>query len=332
MTNIPFIKNNIQNSFNVKIKNISEQVILSNSFTCNAVVKIEYLGNTFTYWVLSYDHADKNKWYAVARASTALKAGLIIIAEVIPPKLQNELKNKGVSFIELSSHKKYLGYPINSVVTQKKERLSNFLSPASIKLQLLLFYNPQSLNESFVTLGKKVGISSVMVHKVFKVFEKINLILPTDTKKRGSFNFNSETVKNWANNFNLKMREKLFIVRCSGKIEATYKGVSYGGDLGAVKIGGQIKPQKNILYVDQKNKIEVMKKMNLRPDPSGNVFLYEKFWSFVWNSNEELNNIAPPAVIAADLLMEQDPRATQVAIDIIEKYHGMEVYKKNGQI
>jgi len=332
MTNISFIKNHIQNSFNVKIKNISDRVTLSSSFTCDAVVEIKHLGNTFTYWVLSYDHADKNKWYAVARASTALKAGLIIIAEVIPSKLKNEFKNKGVSFIELSSQKKYLGYPINSVAAQKKGRLSNFLSPASIKLQLLLFYDPHSLNESFITLGKKVGVSSVMVHKVFKVFEKMNLILPIDTKRRGSFNFNIETVKNWANNFNLKMREKLFIIRCSGEIIPTYKEVFYGADLGAVKIGGQIKPQKYILYIDPKNKIEIMKKMNLRPDPNGNVLLYEKCWSFVWDPNKDLKNIAPPAVIAADLMMEQDPRATQIAIDIIERYHGVEEYKKNGQI
>lgn len=87
-------------------------------------------------------------------------------------------------------------------------------------------------------------------------------------------------------------------------------GALIGSELAAVRLGAPIRPTTAVVYCPPDKRSELVVSGRLRRDPAGTIIVRPAFWS------PELTRGArtvPPFLVRADLLLEDDPRLTEIA-------------------
>lgn len=317
---------------------VSQDFRLTSDFICDAVLKTRAQQKEMTFWLLkSEKEVKENPKYLLAlnRAAKNLKAGIIFMAPSISNKLKKEFEERGISYLDIEAKKASIGRPLNTnKIRYDNSKTLSIASPSSLALQLLFLYRVKDVNLSFDKMGKATETSAATAHKAFKELQSLGLIIPTGDGQRGIFQKKDGLIFDWIENYNKKVRQKnllgtyRFINTSEPKLISMVQDYQFdqiiwaGGDLGANEQGGNIAPKHYSFYTKEESLNSIKRGLKLIPDKQGPVSIYRKFWNFEWNK-DGLSHTAPPIVVAADLMNENEPRATNVAREILMEWHNV---------
>ena len=89
----------------------------------------------------------------------------------------------------------------------------------------------------------------------------------------------------------------------------------WGGEPAAELLTNYLKPAEFTIYTGE-SRMELIKNYRLIPDDKGNVEVYEK----IWRNDGLEHKTAPPLVVYADLMENNDRRSIETAQKIYDEY------------
>ncbi|WP_417335426.1 type IV toxin-antitoxin system AbiEi family antitoxin [Halobacteriovorax marinus] len=321
----------IKSIFTVNCKILSKNVQISNELTINMTLELD---GEYTWLLLDNQSEYKPpRLSSILRAAHSLKANIIYMKELIDQNEKKELEKRSISYIEeRTATGKYFSRSMASSkkLQESKEKRMNI--PASPRLQLYLLEHPKDVNLSFSELANKVGVSKVVIHKIFtNDFQKMELIKPLLHGKRGIFSPERNMIKRLVNDINLKYRSRFslgqFKVSMSNNeifniCKKNKINIVFGGDYAAMEMGLEIRPTVFDIYIEENDLRKIISQLRLKRSSEGNLYINKKFWDFEYQYEKSRINIAPPLIIAADLFYKGDPRSEEVAEKILKKFYG----------
>lgn len=129
--------------------------------------------------------------------------------------------------------------------------------------------------------------------------------------------------KLWVEGFIKKLRPKLLLVRFEKEsVEGRWWHDAdiekfqafWGGETGAEKLTGYLKPQIVTIYADNVLP-RLQAQYGLRRRPEGDIEILRKFWGF-----KTEGDVAPPLIVYADLVASGDSRNLETAKMVYDKY------------
>lgn len=90
-------------------------------------------------------------------------------------------------------------------------------------------------------------------------------------------------------------------------------GTLLGSELAAVQLGASLRPSEALLHVPLEERRDVIRLGRLRRDEDGPIRLRPAFWT---TPPAGAQGIAPRPLLAADLLLEDDPRLDEIRADL----------------
>ena len=263
--------------------------------------------------------------------SSKKREPIIVIAKFIARDIAEELKEKGINYIDIAGNA-YIkqGELLISIAGQKAERPSATNQPrafqeSGIKLIFNLLAHPDNIQLSYRILAKKTGIALGSVSIIMRELEDLRFVIKTKNKRY--LKNNKELLERWILAYNDVLRPRLLKKRFRFSNKEAYnewhqlplnelKGRNiWGGEPGASILTKQIQPQHYTIYTD-KGWQGIATKLKLIPDNEGDI----EILSIFWNEDVATKNrmVAPTIVILAELMRSGIERNIETAKIIIE--------------
>ena len=132
----------------------------------------------------------------------------------------------------------------------------------------------------------------------------------------------------WAANYPVKLRPKLHARHFQAPDPNWWQNAKpvemhawWSGEIAADRMTGMLKPATQTLYVApdaaQSSIRTLVARHRLRPDPQGTIEILDAFWNLPRHGQQP--DLAPPALVFADLMASLDSRNLEVAKTIREK-------------
>lgn len=132
-------------------------------------------------------------------------------------------------------------------------------------------------------------------------------------------------LEGWVANYSQKLRPHLGAMKFRmaipqdwGSVDFAGLGTQVSGEVGGDRLTANLQPMGAKIYTREPFG-KVAAALRLRPDPTGNIELMERFWEFS-NPTEIPPGVAPPLLVYADLIASGEPRSLDIARLIHEKY------------
>jgi hypothetical protein len=255
----------------------------------------------------------------------------MLVAEEITDAIKKNLKERNVGFLEL---RKQLYVPI-SVSLDYQERSQTYKSAISStgyrtdSILKLLFYflcKHGALNYPQRQLSVDLGISLGAINASIKMLE-ITKVISTFEESRRVINSWHSAVEEWRRLYKHHGQKKILVGRFSHldkDFDANWKYLdihtaqSYWGGEPAANIETQyLQPEAFTLYTYESVTLNLLKKLRLKKDPKGNIFIYHAFWPE--NLNNEDARLVPMLLTYCDLLNSDIDRNIETAQEIERK-------------
>jgi hypothetical protein len=253
----------------------------------------------------------------------------ILITNYVTPQIADELKNKGIQFIDTAGNA-YINTPaiflyIKGNRIEKDEiKLHNLrlFRKAGLKVLFALLNKPELLNKPYrnIALAGNTALGTV----AYVLSDLIKLGYLIDRGEHGKKLLKKEELINkWVENFNAILRPAIIKGKYTTNRIELWKAINpkefqilWGGEIAANILTKYLKPQLVIIYAKTiTNKFIVINK--LIKAGQGNVEILNKFWNFNYDTEEM--NIVPPLLIYADLIRTADERNIETAKLIYER-------------
>lgn len=252
----------------------------------------------------------------------------IIVADYLTKNTAEELKQNGINYLDASGNAFiktdhfFVYIEGRKAKINKKTNQTRAFQEAGLKLLLLLISNPETLQFSYRELAEKTGIALGSVSNIFKELEENNFLLKTRNIK--VLKNQDEIIERWVIAYNELLKPRSFRkkMRAIGNDFSTKSTLNnseiklyFGGEPGGQLLTEHLKPKDYTIYTDEEIS-KIAKQLKLVPDESGNIELYNKFWT----DNLHLKNeyTAPPLIVYADLIGTGNNRNIETAKIILE--------------
>lgn len=202
-------------------------------------------------------------------------------------------------------------------------------SPSAMKIIFALLSRPNLITASFRTMAEEANVAFSMVGDILSLLERRGFLINSKSKKTRKLTHPLELLDEWIVSFSHSLIPKLNVRRFSCSDQHWWQSVQldsaqaqWGGEIAAQRLTNYIKPASQTIYSNKEAMSTIMntlvKKFRLRADPTGAIEMRERFWNFTMDS--EYADVAPPALVYADLIATLDPRNAEVAKMIKEKF------------
>jgi hypothetical protein len=182
---------------------------------------------------------------------------------------------------------------------------------------------PALANATYRDLAKAAGVARGTVGLVLNDLLEAELLanLP---EGRLIIHF-QRLLEGWVANYPRKLRPHLGPMKFRMAIPQDWSSVDFAslgalvsGEVGGDRLTANLQPMGAKIYTREPfGKIAAA--LRLRPDPTGNIELLERFWEFP-NPTKIPPGVAPPLVVYADLIASGEPRNIDIARMIHEEY------------
>lgn len=249
----------------------------------------------------------------------------LLIGGQIFPNVKEKLRDKGINWIDgagnmyIRTEDHFLFVDHNETFHVNVERDRAF-TKTGLKVVFLFLLDETWLQKTYREIAETADVALGTIGYVINGLKKRKYLVKKD-KKNYQLVRKEELMEEWIAAYETELKPKLhkgnfeFI---DEEIAADWKKMElddqtlWGGEAGAELLTGMLRPQVLTLYTTH-GKGSIMKQFRLKPDPDGNVQVYEPFWNI-----EEDQEIAPPQAIYADLILTGDERNFKIA----EKIYG----------
>ncbi len=254
---------------------------------------------------------------------------IILIAEYISKKATEELRERGINYIDIAGNAfiKYndLVVLIEGQKKAKKEKTnqSRAFQEAGLKILFHLLYKPEHLQDSYRKIAEKADVSIGSVSNVMAELEELNFLLKTNDKR--VLKNTNELLERWIVEFNAVLRPRIVRKRMrfvdpDGQrnwkqldTQSNDGVVLWGGEPGGALLTNNLRPEQFVIFTDLELS-GLAKKFRLVPGENGEIEVLQKFWK------NDLGNdkIAPALLIYADLINSGFGRNIETAKQILE--------------
>ena len=257
------------------------------------------------------------------------KAPLIIVADLIFPKIKEELRNHNIAYLEangniwLKNGETLLWIDANKTLPVEKEKINRAFTKTGLKVVFDFLRNETLINAPYREIALQTGVALGNVNYILNGLKEKGFLLKID-KDRYELTNKKELLTTWIIKYAEKLKPELEIGTfrflrnndfVNWKKVPLKKGKTWWGGEPAGNILTQyLKPAELTLYtLETRN--DLIKHYKLIPDPTGNVKVFKKFWK-----DDDAENTVPALLVYTDLINTGDHRCIETAEKIYDEF------------
>ncbi len=275
-----------------------------------------------------------NRLPAIRQQHEAVREPFLLICQYIPAPLKKELKDIRINYLEaagncfIQTDNVFLFINDQQVTPARLPVEGKLWKAAGLKFLFALLRYPKLLHGPYRQIADEAGIALGNVGGYLEELHKEGFLREGKINPAtGIFIDNKHRlIERWAEAYqnNLRPREWVNNFRFMNTTQQkdwrnlSTEGFKWGGENAAALLTNYLQPEKFTLYIAG-NRLELMKKLRLIPDPNGNVEMIEQFWRDKEN-DPGMAGVVPPLLAYADLIAGYDSRNHETAERIKTQY------------
>lgn len=273
-----------------------------------------------------------NVAFFLARMLTNMQ-GHVVILDQVTVEMAEELRNKGIQFIDTAGNCYINQTPIYVFIKGNKRKhitkapaVNRVFKQTGLRVLYALLCNPEMVNETYRTIAAKTGVALGMVNWVFKDLNELGFLLETGTGRARKIRLlnKEKLLERWITAYAEQLRPKLILGRYRGAdgwwqtAQLKPEQALWGGELAAAKLTDYLKPQEITIYLDKDNPAAVLIPNRLKKDPAGDVELVARFWQPETVAPHE--DTVHPLLVYADLMATGNQRNIETGRIIYDRH------------
>ncbi len=247
----------------------------------------------------------------------------LLVANRIFPKIKDELREKGISYLEANGNvfiKKqglFLFIDTQKPLDIDRNKGNRAFIKTGLKVVFYLLQDKETINLTQRELANKTGVGLGTIPQVIDGLKETGYLIPLNNKNYVWQN-KKGLLDRWITEYATDLRQKLVKERFTIKgnwqnIQFDKQKTVWGGEPAADLLTNYLRPEKFLIYTKE-NRMDLIKNYSLMPDKNGEVEVLEMFWK----NNE--TDTAPAILVYADLLLEGGKRNKETAEKIYHEY------------
>jgi hypothetical protein len=251
----------------------------------------------------------------------------LLVTNYVNPELAERLRKIGIQFIDcvgnafINTGAIYLFIRGNKHQNTVNERPTHHFNPSGLQIIFVLLCNPDLIRAPYREIAEKAGVALGTVAWVFKDLKTQGYIINIGNTPRRLVK-KSALLRLWLVGYEQLLRPRLLVNRYHAEqhdwwINAKLGQEMWGGEVAAYQLTKFLKPEIITLYTP-KLAPPLMLENKLRLDPHGEIEIMEPFWNFEYP--QKINNLVPPLLVYADLMIRADGRTAETAKIVYERF------------
>lgn len=246
----------------------------------------------------------------------------MVIAEHIFPKIKKELRDMGIAYLEangnlfIKNEGIYLFIDTNKTAIVKKETANRAFTKTGLKVVFHLLHNKELINTTQREIADTAGVGLGNIPQVINGLKETGYLIQY-RKQEYVWENRKELLDRWINEYATELRPKLFRGTYTFKkdwqnLELDIQHTVWGGEPAADKLTNYLRPEHFIIYTNEKQS-DLIRNYHVVPQTNGEVEVLELFW-------KPDNEVAPPIMIYAELMLKGGKRNKETAEKIYNEY------------
>ena len=198
----------------------------------------------------------------------------------------------------------------------------------ALRVVFAVLCTPELLNAPYRDIVAAAGVALGAVGWVFCDLQGRGYVMGGQRARNRRLVEFGRLIEEWVTTYPIRLRPKLNPQRFRA-LNPIWRektrlpdGALWGGEVAANILSGHLKPATRTLYLDPATRRDgvamLVKAHRLRADPTGEVEILDKFWTFPVDPRQP--TLVPPLLVYADLLATLDPRNLEIARWIREEH------------
>jgi hypothetical protein len=245
----------------------------------------------------------------------------LLVADYVTPPLAEELKTRGVAFIDTAGNA-YINRPPLLIWVKGEKPLTRLevpletgraFRPSGLRVLFTVLCQPAIIDRPYREIAKLAGVAHGTVGWVMAEMPKIGYVGVVGGKRR--LLHPERLLQQWVDAYARTLRPKLLLGRYRAEtlgwwrnLEPLNYGLVLGGEAAAARLTKFLRPG-TLTFYGPKAEPRLLLDQRLKPDPAGNVEFLRRFWAF----EDKKLGIAPTVLVYADLVAIGDARALEAA-------------------
>lgn len=265
----------------------------------------------------------------------ATEGKLLMVSRYIPAPMKDELKAHKISYIEGSGNCYIETRGIYVYVNDQKTpplkvvEETKLWAPSGMKFLFAVLMDQELLNSSYRNIAYTAGVALGNIGSFINEMKREGFVILGTRQKQETLLLENRNmlIEKWADMYRAILRPKQLVgkFRFNNPQErlnwhnhvAADIGIYWGAETAGAILTKYLSPQVYTIYSNE-DRFELMKKLKIVPDQSGEVELLRPFW------NEEVFSTdvdtVPPLLAYAELISSFDSRNRETAMRIKEQY------------
>ncbi len=248
---------------------------------------------------------------------------IMIIAERIAEPAREEMRKKGIAYLEANGNAfihtadTMLFIDGNKPIKTTKPVTNRAFTKTGLKVVFHLLNDPTAIRRTYRELARETNVALGNIKYIIDGLHEAGYILPINRREIALKNKRA-LLDRWIAGYRETLKPDLFIKQCRMANEAQRNNwadvqirdldMQWGGQAAAELMTNYLTAQELTLYTKGFTAMQG-NRLGLIPDNNGDILLYEKFWY----EPADIQALAPPLLVYADLLITDDPRCIETA-------------------
>lgn len=252
-----------------------------------------------------------------------LYENFLLVANRIFPTIKEELRQKGIAYLEangniyLEKEDILLFVDTQKPINIEKNKGNRAFTKTGLKVLFYLLQHKEAINLTQRELADKTDVALGNIPQVIEGLKETGYLIALNNK---TYVWENRTtlLERWIAEYGTILRPKL------RKDKYALKGhwqnllfnnnkTLWGGEPAADLLTNHLRPEKFVIYTLE-NRMELINNYRLMPDNNGELEVMEMFW------RPEDGKTVPPILVYADLMLEGGKRNKETAEKIYHEY------------
>jgi len=248
----------------------------------------------------------------------------MLVANRIFPKAKEELRLKGITYLEangnifLKKDGNLIFVDNQKAAKSEKTKGNRAFTKTGLKVLFYLLQHKENINLTQRELAERANVGLGTIPQVIEGLKETGFLLPVNKNKLTWENFEL-LLDRWVLNYGTILKPKLKRERYA--FDGKWDGIKFnneltvwGGEAAADILTNYLRPEKLIIYTKE-SRINLMKNYRLIPKDGGEIEVFEMFWK-----QKKSQKIPPAILIYTDLLLEGGKRNKETAKMIYDEH------------
>lgn len=247
----------------------------------------------------------------------------LLIANCIFPQIKEELRNKGIPYLEangnifLKKAELFLFIDTQKILNVEKEKGNRAFTKTGLKVVFYLLQHKEAVHLPQRELANLTNVALGNIPQVIEGLKQTGYLIPLNNKTY-IWEKRKDLLNRWMAEYATVLRPKLlkerYTLTCDwNEIQLDNYKTAWGGEPAADILTNHLRPEKLILYTTE-TRLDLIKKYKLMPNNNGEVEVLEMFW------RNEIEKTVPPVLVYADLILEGGKRNIETAEKIYYEF------------